>query len=56
MLASFFIMDGCLLEELQLNQADIEVDSLDIILNALYHADHLRGLSLSKNFLTKTIC
>ena len=45
-----------MIEELELNEADIDIESLDIIMDALYKADHLRRLSLSKNMLTDRIC
>ena len=56
MLADFFAQDTCLIEELELNEADFDIESLDIIMEALYMADHLRRLSLSKNILTTNIC
>ena len=45
-----------MIEELELNEADIDLESLDIIMNALYKADYLRRLSLSKNMLSNNIC
>jgi Ran GTPase-activating protein (RanGAP) involved in mRNA processing and transport len=45
-----------MLEELELNEADINMESLDVIMEALYKADHLRRLSLSKNCLDEGIC
>ena len=56
LLAEFFLQNDCMLEELELNEADINIESLDIIMEALYKADHLRRLSLSKNFLDEKIC
>ena len=56
MLADFIAQDNCQIEELELNEADFDIESLDIIMEALYQADHLRRLSLSKNILTKNIC
>ena len=48
--------DDCMIEELQLNEADFDIESLDLIMDALYKADHLRRLSLSKNMITREIC
>jgi len=45
-----------MIEELVLNEADFDIDSLDLIMEALYKADHLRRLSLSKNQLNNSIC
>ena len=56
MLASFLEDPNCMLEELQINEADLDVESIDIIMDALYKADHLKRLSLSKNLLTYTLC
>lgn len=56
MLAAFFAEQNCRIEELELNEADFDIESLDIIMDALYKADHLRRLSLSKNMLTSNIC
>jgi Ran GTPase-activating protein (RanGAP) involved in mRNA processing and transport len=56
LLAEFFEQSDCMLEELELNEADINIESLDVIMEALYKADHLRRLSLSKNFLDEKIC
>ena len=56
MLAKFFEKQDCMVEELQLNEAEFDIESLDIIMEALYKADHLRRLSLSKNILNFNIC
>ena len=56
MLAAFFAQPNCRIEELELNEADFDIESLDIIMDALYKADQLRRLSLSKNMLTSNIC
>ena len=45
-----------MIEELVLNEADFDIDSIDIIMEALYKADHLKSLSLSKNQLSNSIC
>lgn len=45
-----------MLEELEINEADIDVDALDIVMEALQHRDTLVRLSLSKNELDQTIC
>ena len=39
-----------------MNEADFKVESLDTIMEALYKADHLAKLSLSKNLITAEIC
>ena len=56
MLGKFLEQDDCMIEELVLNEADFDIESIDIIMEALYKADHLKSLSLSKNQLTNSIC
>ena len=55
-LASFFERADCLIEEFELNEAEVECNTLDIIMEAFYKADHLRRLSLSKNSLSAQSC
>jgi|APSaa5957512535_1039671.scaffolds.fasta_scaffold324004_1 hypothetical protein len=45
-----------MLEELELNEADLDIESLDYIMESLYSADHLRRLSIAKNTLDINIC
>ena len=45
-----------MLEELELNEADIDVESVDLIMEALTSRDTLKRLSLAKNELNKTLC
>lgn len=56
MLAAFFERDDCMIEELELNEADVDIETLDVIMEAIYKADHLRRLSLAKNPLDFAIC
>lgn len=56
LLSTFLAKDECKIEELELNEADIHIDALDEIMGALYKADHLVKLSLTKNELDETIC
>ena len=56
MLAGFLSKKECAIEELELNEAYFELESLDIVMEALVKADHLRRLSLNKNILTFPIC
>ena len=56
LLSAFILRKDCEIEELELNEADIGVEELDLIMEALYKADHLKRLSLAKNELSVTIC
>lgn len=56
LLADFFIQSDCMLEELELNEADVDVATIEIIMEAIYKADHLRRLSLAKNILNQQLC
>ena len=56
MLAAFFQRNDCMIEELELNEADLDIEILDEIMESLYKADHLRRLSLAKNYLSVNIC
>ena len=56
LLSAFIRHEECVMEELEINEADINVESLDEIMEALYSRDTLRRLSLSKNELNHTIC
>jgi hypothetical protein len=56
MLAHFFERTDCLIEEFELNEAEVEFETLQVIMEAFFKADHLRRLSLSKNSLSPEIC
>lgn len=56
MLGAFFQRNDCMIEELELNEADLDIEILDEIMESLYKADHLRRLSLAKNYLSVNIC
>lgn len=56
LISKFIRKDECLIEELELNEADIDIEALDEIMAALCKADNLRRLSLAKNELTSSIC
>ena len=45
-----------MVEELKLNDADFDDETLNIIMEALYKANHLRKLILAKNPLNSVIC
>lgn len=45
-----------MVEELELNEADLDIESLDYIMESMYKANHLRRLSLAKNTLDVNIC
>jgi Ran GTPase-activating protein (RanGAP) involved in mRNA processing and transport len=55
-LAKFFDRKDCMLEELELNEADLDIESLDLIMESLCKADHLKKLTLAKNTLDVNIC
>lgn len=55
-MSGMLMKNDCMIEELELNEADFDISSLDMIMEALYKADHLRRLSLAKNELTLQIC
>lgn len=56
LLSNFIRREECMLEELEINEADINVEAIDEIMEALYSKDTLRRLSLSKNELDLTMC
>lgn len=56
MLSEFIKQKDCQLEELEINEADINVEAIDMIMEALYQRDTLKRLSLAKNELNLTIC
>lgn len=56
LLSELIARDDCLIEELELSEADIDIEALDEIMAALVKADNLRRLSLSKNELDVSIC
>lgn len=56
LIAQFIKQEDCMLEELEINEADIDVDALDIVMEALKERKTLVKISLSKNELDKTIC
>ena len=56
MLADLLGEESCNIEQLALNQADFDIDTLDTIMEALCKADHLHKLSLAKNILNVNIC
>ena len=55
-LATFLDKKDCMLEELELNEADLELDSLNLIMESVCTADHLKKLTLAKNTLDVNIC
>jgi len=57
LLADFFKLKDCRIEELELNEADITLKSFDIIMDGIVSSEaFFRRLSLSKNLLDVTIC
>ena len=56
MLSNFISRDDCMLEELEINEADINVESIDLIMDSLFKRDTLIRLSLAKNELNLAIC
>jgi len=55
-LAIFLDRKDCMLEELELNEADLNIESLDLIMESVCKADHLKKLTLAKNTLDVNIC
>jgi hypothetical protein len=55
-LARFLDRKDCMLEELELNEADLNIESLDLIMESVCKADHLKKLTLAKNTLDVNIC
>ena len=55
-LATFLDKKDCMLEELELNEADLNIESLDLIMESVCTADHLKKLTLAKNTLDVNIC
>ena len=56
LISDFIKRDDCMLEELELHEADIDVEGIDLIMEALCVRDTLVRLSLSKNELNLTLC
>ena len=50
-LADMLGEENCNIQQLELIEADFHIDTLDIIMEATYKADHLMKLSLAKNIL-----
>ena len=55
LLSDFFSKNTCMIEELEINEAEIDCETIDIILRGTFKADHLKRLSLSKNYLSPDI-
>jgi hypothetical protein len=55
-LAKFLDRKDCMLEELEINEADLNIECLDLIMESICKADHLKKLTLAKNTLDINIC
>ena len=56
LISSFLGDEKCCVEELEFNEAEIDQESLSVILEALFKRDTLRRLSLAKNEMVDELC
>jgi len=56
LISNFLGNEQCCVEELEFNEAEIDQESLNVILEALFKRDTLRRLSLAKNEMSDELC
>ena len=56
LLGKFLKDNRCRVEELTLNEADLEDEIFQVIIDSLKESDNLKSLSLAKNQMPRIIC